>query len=185
MEKKIRKTLALFLALALSLTACGGKQGEETKSPENSAVVGDSTVITDTQAVTDYVEWQLSSNEMETMLPQNSESSVDMKVLVNCYATLLENDSKGKLVPGMAESWEKNEDASVWTFHLRKGIHWVDYEGNEKDECTARDWKTSMEWILNFHKNGAKNTSMLVATAPAPRSTTTTPRPCPRPRARP
>lgn len=164
MEKKIRKTLALFLALALSLTACGGKQGEESKSPENSAAVEGTPSVTDTQAVTDYVEWQLSSTEMENMLPLHSEASADLKVLINCYSTLLENDSTGKLVPGIAESWEKNEDASVWTFHLRKGVHWVDYQGNEKDECTSEDWKTSMEWILNFHKNEAKNTSMLNAT---------------------
>lgn len=28
--------------------------------------------------------------------------------------------------PGLAESWESNEDASVWTFHFRKGLRWSD-----------------------------------------------------------
>ncbi|HEU5314837.1 MAG TPA: ABC transporter substrate-binding protein [Chloroflexota bacterium] len=28
--------------------------------------------------------------------------------------------------PGFAEKWETNEDASVWTFYLRKGIKWSD-----------------------------------------------------------
>lgn len=163
MDKRFGRPLALFLALALSLTACGGKQGEETKDPENSGAVG-GTTITNTQAIKDYVEWQTAASEMETMLPLYSEASVDLRVLVNCYSTLLENDSKGALVPCMAERWEKNEDASVWTFYLRKGVHWVDYEGNEKDECVAQDWKTAMEWILNYHKNSAKNTSMLLAT---------------------
>ncbi len=28
--------------------------------------------------------------------------------------------------PGLAESWEPNEDLSVWTFHFRKGLKWSD-----------------------------------------------------------
>ncbi|MFD2081442.1 peptide/nickel transport system substrate-binding protein [Actinopolymorpha cephalotaxi] len=30
------------------------------------------------------------------------------------------------LGPGLAESWESNADASVWTFHFRKGLKWSD-----------------------------------------------------------
>lgn len=30
------------------------------------------------------------------------------------------------IVPAVAKSWEVNEDATVWTFHLRKGMRWSD-----------------------------------------------------------
>jgi ABC-type dipeptide/oligopeptide/nickel transport system permease component/ABC-type transport system substrate-binding protein len=30
------------------------------------------------------------------------------------------------IVPHMAKSWERNEDGSEWTFHLRRGIRWSD-----------------------------------------------------------
>ncbi|HEY8454361.1 MAG TPA: ABC transporter substrate-binding protein [Actinopolymorphaceae bacterium] len=36
--------------------------------------------------------------------------------------------------PGLAVSWESNEDASEWTLHLRKGVRWSDGE-----PWTARD----------------------------------------------
>ena len=32
----------------------------------------------------------------------------------------------GELAPGLAESWEPNEDGTVWTFNLRQGVTWQD-----------------------------------------------------------
>ena len=32
----------------------------------------------------------------------------------------------GELAPGLAESWEPNEDGTVWTFTLRQGVKWQD-----------------------------------------------------------
>ena len=32
----------------------------------------------------------------------------------------------GKPVPALAKSWEHNEDSTVWTFHLREDVDWVD-----------------------------------------------------------
>ena len=69
-------------------------------------------------------------------------------------------DAEGKVQPGVAESWETSEDGLTWTFHLRQGVKWVDQNGNEKGEVTAQDFLTSLEWVLNFHKNDAANTSM-------------------------
>ena len=37
---------------------------------------------------------------------------------------------------------------------------WVDYQGNYKADCTAQDWITGLEWVLNYGKNQAANTSM-------------------------
>src|SRR5690606_27520561 len=43
-------------------------------------------------------------------------------------ASLLEwsLDNQYQVVPGLAESWEVNADATVYTFRLREGIRWSD-----------------------------------------------------------
>ena len=42
-----------------------------------------------------------------------------MGAIGNC---LTEIDHKGEVIPELAESWKANADASIWTFHLRKGV---------------------------------------------------------------
>ncbi len=46
-------------------------------------------------------------------------------IVAQCFeflCTLGESD----IAPGLAESWEPNEDGSVWTFQLRQGVMWHD-----------------------------------------------------------
>jgi peptide/nickel transport system substrate-binding protein len=43
------------------------------------------------------------------------------------YETLVRWDRTGtRVVPGIAESWEVSEDATKFTFHLRRGMRWSD-----------------------------------------------------------
>jgi oligopeptide transport system substrate-binding protein len=46
--------------------------------------------------------------------------------------------------PGVAERWEPNDDASVWTFHLRGDARW-----SNGDPVTAADFIYSYERMLN------------------------------------
>ncbi len=57
--------------------------------------------------------------------------------------------------PGVAESWEANEDYTRWTFHLRKDAKWSDGKA-----LTSEDFRFAHERILrpNF---GAKYATML------------------------
>ena len=64
----------------------------------------------------------------------------------------------------IAESWEHNEDASVWTFHLRDDVDWCDVNGEVKGHITAKDFLVGTEWVLNQYKNEASNTSMPTTT---------------------
>lgn len=58
---------------------------------------------------------------------------------------LLRYDAENVLQPGIAESWEKSADGLTYTFHLRKGVKWVTYQGTEYGELTANDYVTGLQ----------------------------------------
>lgn len=145
--KKSKRLLALGLTLVMALSACtkSGPEGEGGGEGE---------------AITHFVDWQVQASENTHFLLLYSEERANSKVLCNCYSPLIEYDNYGNYVPAMATEWSHNEDSTEWTFKIREGIWWVNQAGEKMAECTAWDWATALEWILNFHKNGAKNTAM-------------------------
>jgi len=42
------------------------------------------------------------------------------------YEPLAVRDNEMKLIPVLATSWESNQDATQWTFHLRHGVKFHD-----------------------------------------------------------
>jgi peptide/nickel transport system substrate-binding protein len=63
----------------------------------------------------------------ETMNPGISIAAADTVRCANLYDLLFYNAPDIKtLIPALALSAEHNGDASVWTFHLRDGVHWHD-----------------------------------------------------------
>jgi len=62
-----------------------------------------------------------------TTLDPSTEFDISSKILCNVYDTLLYFDSPTrKLIPVLATSWESNEEATIWTFHLRQGVKFHD-----------------------------------------------------------
>ena len=137
--RKTRKAAAVLTAVAMAAVSAAPVMADEIK---------------------DLYDYELQTREIETWNILQSQQSTDMNVLTNLYDGLVEADEYGKLTPAIAESWETEDNGLTWTFHLRKGVKWVDQNGNEKGEVTAQDFLTSLEWVLNFHKNDAANTSM-------------------------
>ncbi|MDE6656958.1 MAG: hypothetical protein K2J88_00035, partial [Oscillospiraceae bacterium] len=74
-------------------------------------------------------------------------------ILANSIDCLIEYDSYGNIIPALAESWSYNSDMTQWTFQIRQGVQWVDYEGNIYAEVTANDWVTTAEYINNAENN--------------------------------
>lgn len=51
-----------------------------------------------------------------------SDSSNRLGILFSIYEALVKLDDEGNFQPSLAESWEVEEDARSWTFHLRPGV---------------------------------------------------------------
>ena len=120
---KLRKrilSVVLGVALAFSLAACGKTEKEDTNTKE------------------EVVEHQKDINDEKTKPAHTAE---DMIVLAGArnlvpgledvyyssnklgtWEPLISNDEHGNPVGILAESWERNEDATAWTFHLRQGV---------------------------------------------------------------
>ncbi|MEA5027077.1 MAG: ABC transporter substrate-binding protein [Erysipelotrichaceae bacterium] len=74
----------------------------------------------------------------------------DTMHLANFVDGLLENDSLGNYVGALAETWETNADATVWTFHLREGAQWSTSTGEVYAEVTAQDFVTGLQHAADF-----------------------------------
>ena len=166
MSNKLTKALALVLAAAMTLTACSSgssnNNGETTKPAENQTTESTTPAEpekTEAEPITDLVLTRLATQEMETFNILYSQTFSDFYFLTNMIDSLVEVDPDGKVVPAIAESWESNEDATVWTFHIREGVKWVDVNGNEKGDVTSYDWATALEWVMNFYKNESSHIS--------------------------
>ena len=53
--------------------------------------------------------------------------------------------------PGLAESWEPNEDGSVWTFNLRQGVKWQD-----GTDFTSADVAATMDRLVEAANSGLR-----------------------------
>ena len=144
------------------LAACGGSNSTSSASGATSGAASGSTATTG--GLTEIYSYESNVRELESWNVLYSQNASDFNVLTNCVDGLLSADCYGKPVAAIAESWEHNEDASVWTFHLRDDVDWCDVNGEVKGHITAKDFLVGAEWVLNQYKNEASNTSMPTTT---------------------
>ena len=169
MSKQFTKVLALGLAAMMVLSGCGGTS-TETKTPEESTAEKAEQQQEQTQEqqageetkheLKEVVIPVISTEEIETFNFLHSQRTEDSRVLVNLWDGLLTSNSRGEIVAGIADEWGTEDGGLTWKFHLRDGVKWVDVNANEKADCTAEDFATGLEWVLNFHKNESINTSL-------------------------
>lgn len=122
--KKMKKLLALGIALAMTATVfagCGNKAAGTDAKDGNTLVYGSQDYTAINPALYEH-------GEINLLL----------------FAGLTAHDENDKVVPGMAESWDWDAADNTYTFHIRDGITWQDGE-----KFTANDVKFTLEAIMN------------------------------------
>lgn len=132
--KKTGRILAGLLTgvMALSLAACGNSSSGSSDSGEN----GEKTTFR-----------TLYSGEVQTLNYLTTSTTNDYAISANIIDCLVDYDQYGNITPGLAESWESNDDMTEWTFHIRKGVKWVDNNGKEMADVTANDWVAAARYV--------------------------------------
>ncbi len=95
--------------LAALFAACGdGRSSAERAAEQGILIIGN-------------------NQEPQNLDPHKATAVADGKIITTLLEGLVRPDAQDETVihPGMAERWEHNADASVWTFHLREAV-WSD-----------------------------------------------------------
>ena len=79
----------------------------------------------------------------------NTSLAADSEAIINTYDGLMEYDNEGELQPALAESYEVSDDGLTYTFHIRKGVSWVDSQGREVADVTADDFVAGMQHMMD------------------------------------
>lgn len=132
-SKSLLSLIALLCCAAMMLTACGGTAQTQGESPKGTQ---DSEKKTLTMAIA------AETTTLSTLYMVNDNYSTAQLVYEN-----LVNFDNGKVVPGLAERWEYNDDQTELTFYLRKDVQF-----HNGDPFTAETVKKNLE---HKHSNPA------------------------------
>jgi oligopeptide transport system substrate-binding protein len=132
-----RSLYGLVLVLVLvgvlfAVTACGGDDEGATTTVAGDKPVDGGTLV-----------YELGSPSF--IEPTQAFESEGVEIVQAVFDSLVQFDYlTNKLLPDVAETWEANDDATVWTFHLKKGTKF--HNGRE---VVAGDFKYAWERICN------------------------------------
>jgi len=136
-------------AVSLALAACGGSEGEggggTTGESEGTQGTG-----TESTSQPGSAEGELAEEQVFRVNFETDPTSHDFNWDLYCggeeslFAQLGQFDEDLQVQPDIAERWEANEDASVWTFYLRKDSKW-----SNGDPVTAHDYEWSWKRQLD------------------------------------
>jgi oligopeptide transport system substrate-binding protein len=122
--------ISLLVAVSVMLTACGSAPATATEAPavaDDPSVTDAPAAATEPPAPVEASILRVSRSGFPDMVdPQKSSFAGEIGILRMVYEGLTRLNEKGETVPGAAEKWEYNADATQITFTLRPGLKYSD-----------------------------------------------------------
>ena len=114
LRQRLMLSVALVLALTMSLAGCGGQNSAQSDGTDSSgaAAVGELRIGL--------------PGSMATLDVTQTGGIIDYYVLAVAQEGLVSVSNDGKLVPGLAESWTVSDDGKTYVFKLREGVKFSD-----------------------------------------------------------
>jgi oligopeptide transport system substrate-binding protein len=155
------KKIIFVIAVAVFMAACGGKndKGKTGTEAPGGVVYGGVFRINEVE-------------DFRNLFPLNVTEVTSHRITNQVYEGLVKlNQSDLSVIPAIAESWDVNENATVFTFYLRKGVKFHNDEcfpDGKGREVTAHDFKycftrlctsapeNQMFWLFDGKVKGAK-----------------------------
>jgi len=116
MVLKIRATtrllLSILIGLSFCLSACNWQSDRLIPKPGDTSLPAgkEGLVISN-------------GTEPETLDPQKAVGQPEIQVISDLFEGLMSEDNEGRLVPGVADHWQ-NQDDKTWVFHIREDAKW-------------------------------------------------------------
>jgi peptide/nickel transport system substrate-binding protein len=132
--------VAIALAGVVALAGCASPEEEESSAPKEGGVLtvgdGPGVLCVDPQQIFQANTAAISRNIVDSLTDQNLET--------------------GEIVPWLAESWEINDDASEYTFHLREDVSFSD-----GTPFNAENMKANMDFIKGLGAKSSRGAAYL------------------------
>lgn len=92
----------------------------------------------------------LYDSDPETWDALATSMAVDSEAIVNTYDSFLIYDAENRQIPSLAKEMPTvSADGLKYTFKLKEGVKWVDYQGKEIEELTAESFVKGMQHMLD------------------------------------
>lgn len=143
--KQLFPVIGMVAGLVLFLSSCGGDKETHGSSEANGGV---------------YYGGVFRMNELEdfkNLYPLSIIDVISQRIANQVYEGMVKlSQADLSIAPALAYRWESNEDASVWTFHLRKGIRFHDdacFADGKGRDMTAADVKYCLDKLCESSPN--------------------------------